>query len=101
VKQKKETQEKSWVSFFVSLVGCLLHNDNVRRLQAFRPLSYFKLHLVAFVKDFEAVPFDSGEVNKDIISVVLGNETEALLLIKPFHTTFGHYNSPPFPYELK
>jgi len=35
-------------------------------------------------------------VHEDIISVVSGNETIALFLIKPFHTTFGHYNSPPF-----
>jgi hypothetical protein len=35
-------------------------------------------------------------VNEDIIPVVSGNETKALLLIKPFDTTFGHYNSPPF-----
>jgi hypothetical protein len=35
-------------------------------------------------------------VNEDIISVVSGNEPIALLLIKPFYFTFGHYNSPPF-----
>jgi hypothetical protein len=35
-------------------------------------------------------------VYEDIISVVSGNEPIALLLVKPFHTTFGHYNSPPF-----
>jgi hypothetical protein len=34
-------------------------------------------------------------VYEDVISVVSGNETIALLLIKPFYTTFGHYNSPP------
>jgi hypothetical protein len=40
-------------------------------------------------------------VNEDIISVVSGNEPEALLLIKPFYFTFGHYNSPPFHFRLK
>jgi hypothetical protein len=35
-------------------------------------------------------------VHEDIISVISGNEPIALLLVKPFHTTFGHYNSPPF-----
>jgi hypothetical protein len=35
-------------------------------------------------------------VNEDIISVISGNEPKTLLLIKPFYTTFGHYNSPPF-----
>jgi hypothetical protein len=35
-------------------------------------------------------------VYEDIISVVSGNKPKALLLIKPFYFTFGHYNSPPF-----
>jgi hypothetical protein len=35
-------------------------------------------------------------VYEDIISIISGNEPKALLLIKPFYTTFGHYNSPPF-----
>jgi hypothetical protein len=35
-------------------------------------------------------------VYEDIISIISGNESIALLLIKPFHATFGHYNSPPF-----
>jgi hypothetical protein len=35
-------------------------------------------------------------VNEDIISIVSRNEPITLLLIKPFHFTFGHYNSPPF-----
>jgi hypothetical protein len=40
-------------------------------------------------------------VNEDIIPIVSGNEPKALLLIKPFHTTFGHYNSPPFHFKLQ
>jgi hypothetical protein len=35
-------------------------------------------------------------MDEHVISVILGNEPIALLLVKPFHPTFGHYNSPPF-----
>jgi hypothetical protein len=40
-------------------------------------------------------------VNEDIIPIVSGYEPIALLLIKPFHMTFGHYNSPPFYFKLQ
>ena len=71
------------------------HND-ICCLRALRTLGNLELYLVAFIKGFETVPFNGGEVNEDIIPIVSGNEPIALLLIKPFHTTFGHYNSPPF-----
>jgi hypothetical protein len=34
-------------------------------------------------------------VNEYIVSIVFGNKSEALLLVKPFYTTFSHSNSPP------
>jgi len=33
------------------------------------------------------------EVYEDITSIVSGNETIALFLVKPLYTTFGHYSS--------
>jgi hypothetical protein len=39
-------------------------------------------------------------MNEHITSVLSGNESVALLLVKPFDTTFGHYNSPPLFSEL-
>jgi len=71
-------------------------DDDVGRLWTLRTFGYLELYLITLVKDFESIPLDGGEVNEDIIPVVSGNETKALLLIKPFDTTFGHYNSPPF-----
>ena len=71
-------------------------DDDVRRLWTLRTFGYLELYLITLVKDFESIPLDGGEVNEDIISIVSGNESEALLLVKPFNTTFGHYNSPPF-----
>jgi hypothetical protein len=59
-------------------------------------LGNLELYLVAFVKDLESVLLNGGEMDKDITSIISGNEPIALFLIKPFDTTFGHYNSPPF-----
>jgi len=74
----------------------LAHNDNIRCLWALRTLGNFELYLIAFIEGFESIPLNGGEVNEDIISIFSGNESKALFLIKPFHTTFSHYNSPPF-----
>ncbi len=79
----------------------LAHHDNIGCLWALRTFGNLELDLIAFVKGFESIPFNGGEVNEDIISVISGNESKALLLIKPFHTTFGHYNSPPFHFKLQ
>jgi len=73
----------------------LAQNDDIRRLGALWTFGNFELYLIALVKDLEPVPFDGREVNEDIIPAVSGNEAKTLLLIKPFNTTFGHYNSPP------
>jgi hypothetical protein len=34
-------------------------------------------------------------VYENISPVVSRNETVTLFLVEPFHTTFGHYSSPP------
>jgi len=78
----------------------LTHYDNVCRLGALGALGDVKLDFVAFVKDLKPVLLDGRKVNKDVISVISGNEPIALLFIKPFYTTFGHYNSPPLSSEL-
>jgi hypothetical protein len=39
-------------------------------------------------------------VNEYVTPILSGNESVALLLVKPFDTTFGHYNSPPLSSEL-
>jgi len=79
----------------------LAHHNDICCLWALRTLGNLELYLVAFIKGFETIPFNGGEVNEDIIPIVSGYEPIALLLIKPFHTTFGHYNSPPFYFKLQ
>jgi hypothetical protein len=58
-------------------------------------LRNLKLYLIAFVKGFKSILLDGGEVYEDISSIVSRNETIALFLVEPLHTTFGHYSSPP------
>ncbi len=74
----------------------LAHHDNVRCLWAFWTLGNLELYLITFIQRLEPISLDGREVYEDVISVVSGNEPIALLLVKPFYTTFGHYNSPPF-----
>jgi hypothetical protein len=74
----------------------LAHYNNIGCLWAFGTILYLELYLIAFIKGFETLPLNGGEMYEDIISIISGNEPEAFLLIKPFYTTFGHYNSPPF-----
>ncbi len=74
----------------------LAHYNNVRCLWAFRTVGNLELHFIAFVQGLKPIFLNGGEVNEDIISVVSRNEPVAFFLVKPFDTTFGHYNSPPF-----
>ena len=74
----------------------LAHHDNIGCLRTLRTFGNLELYLIAFIERFKSLSLNGGEVNEDIISIVSGNEPIALLLIKPFHFTFGHYNSPPF-----
>ena len=100
---KKRPQWKNLGSFFsLSLTSFYLaHNDNISCLRTLRTFGNLELYLIAFIEGFESISLNGGEVNEDIISIISGNESKALLLIKPFYTTFGHYNSPPFHFKLQ
>jgi hypothetical protein len=84
------------VFFFTVSWGWILSQyGDIGCLRTFRTVGHLEFYLIAFVKNFVTFPVDGGEVNENIIPVIPGNEPEALLLIKPFNSTFGHYNSPP------
>ncbi len=100
-RMQKRLRKKYGASFGVKGIVGLAYHNHVGCLEPFGPLGDVELDFIALVKGFEAIPLNGGEVNEDIISVVSGNESKALLLIKPFYTTFSHYNSPPFHFELK
>ena len=74
----------------------LAHYDNVGCLWTLWTFGDLEFYLIAFIEGFKSIPLNGGEMYEDIISIISGNEPKALLLIKPFYTTFGHYNSPPF-----
>jgi len=94
---KKTPVKKPGVFFSFSLMKFYLaHYDNVGCLWALRTFGDLEFYLIAFIEGFKSIPLNGGEMYEDIISVISGNEPKALLLIKPFYTTFGHYNSPPF-----
>jgi len=72
-------------------------DSNIRCLETFWTFGKFKFDLFSFIKGFKTLLFDGGKMNKDISSIVSGDKSIAFLLIKPFHTTLGHYPSPPLP----
>ena len=79
----------------------LANHANVRSLQALGPLLDFKLHLLTFSDGAKAVRLDGGVVNENIFAAtVLSNETKALRIVKPLHSTSCHLlffflNHPP------
>jgi hypothetical protein len=99
--KKRDPAKKSGSLFCLSRwESTSTYDDDIRRLQTLRTLGNFKFDLVAFIKRLKTVSLNGGEVNEHVVSVVFGNKSEALLLVKPLYTTSGHYNSPPFRFEL-
>jgi hypothetical protein len=98
---KKKPHAGAWGFFFHLGEFDLTHHDNVRCLLTLRTVSNLELHLITFGKGLKSFPINGGEVNENVITVIPGNESEALLFIEPFHSTFGPSNSPPFFSGLK
>jgi hypothetical protein len=68
-----------------------LQLDDGGGFKAFIGLSDFEFDAVAFVQCFEAFALDDGEVDENILaSLVLGDEAEALFIIKPFDDALSH-----------
>src|SRR5690606_25103770 len=70
---------------------------NVSSLRTFLALLDIELHFLTFGQRFEAFTSDSTEVYEYVCTaVVLSDETEAFLVVKPLHSTscFRHRMSP-------
>ena len=65
----------------------LFHSNGLRSLGA---LLYRKGDPFAISKGSESLAFDGCVVNEHITLGLGFNETIALLLVEPFHTTFNH-----------
>jgi hypothetical protein len=63
---------------------------HVGRLRAFRALNHIKIHCLSFFQGLESVSLDGTEMDKDIRTILLRDETEALLVVEPFHSSFRH-----------
>jgi hypothetical protein len=58
---------------------------NVGRLGAFLPLRDVELDGLAFAQRSVALSGDPGEVDENVLTTVLGDETEALLVAEPLN----------------
>jgi hypothetical protein len=65
-----------------------------RGLGAFLALTDFERYTIALGKGFETVTLNFREVNKDVRTIVLLNESEPFGVVKPFDCTFCHCLAP-------
>ena len=64
---------------------------DVRCLEAFRPLGDIELDFLALSEASEPLHLDSGMMAEHILpTAVLSNETVALRIVKPLHSTSCH-----------
>jgi hypothetical protein len=68
-----------------------LDRTNVLRLQALRALGDFKLDFLTFRESAEAFRIDRGVVAENVLAAtVLRDETKALRIVEPLHSTSCH-----------
>src|SRR5665213_1548626 len=64
--------------------------DDVRGVQPFLSGVNLELHFLALGERLEAVHRDRGEMDEDILTAVLFNETVTLGVVEPLHLPSGH-----------
>jgi hypothetical protein len=63
-------------------------------LEPFSALGHLKLNRLVFLERLKPFPLDGGMMHKDIRTVLLGNETITLGIIKPlYRTLYSHAES--------
>jgi hypothetical protein len=71
-------------------------------LQSLVTLDDFELDDLTFVQGFEALPEDRGMMHEDILTGLLDDETETLLVVEPLDlAAAGHSLSPDFGAQSK
>jgi hypothetical protein len=63
---------------------------NVGRRETLGAFSDIERYLVALAEGFEAGCIDRGMVDENVRSIFLLDETESLLVVKPFYGTISH-----------
>ena len=89
-KNKRPSLVRDW-AWVKSATRALPDRPDVRGLQALRAFGGFELHLLAFRQTAEAASLNCGVMTEDVRTpVVLSNETEALRIVEPLHSTSCH-----------
>ena len=65
-----------------------------RGLGAFLALTDFERYTIALGKGFETITLNFREVNKDVRTIILLNESKPFGVVKPFHCTFSQCLAP-------
>ncbi len=79
---------------FLQFTGCYLDFDNVRSLRSLVPLGHIEANPVSFNKRFETIALNGREVDENIGTPILLDETEPLGVIEPFYRAFNHSPAP-------
>ena len=74
----------------LSILGSLLQNLNILRLQAFRALGHVELHRLTFLEATEALRLDGREMNEYIFAILAGDKTKTLSIVKPLYCSLFH-----------
>jgi hypothetical protein len=64
--------------------------------EALRSILNLKADRLTLLQGLEAAILNGAEVNKHVISIISGYETEALAFVKPFDFALHHRAPPPF-----
>ena len=89
-KKQGETEDDRFAQFIS------LQTGDVRRLQAFRALGYFKFNRLTFVQRFISLRLDGGEMDKNVLAGLALDESEALAGIEPLHCSLFFHGIDPF-----
>ncbi len=77
-----------------------LDTDDVYSLLALLPLSDLEFHPLPLGEGLEPVHGNGTEVNEDILTLIGGNETITLRIVKPFDRSLKTQDSSPYT-EIK
>ena len=76
-------------------LSCRHHPPHAGCLHSLRSRFRFILHRLAIIQGFETLAFDYRMMDHDIAAAAFGrDETETLLVVKPFHLPHRHLRSP-------
>ena len=73
----------------------LVQGLDIGRLVALGAGGDVKGNLLVFLECLETTALNRGEVREEILAAaVRSNKSETLSVVKPFHSTCGHYSNP-------